>query len=49
MTEEAEEDARLLSFLQEHEVGRGGMFAVDEVAEHVGTMTLAPDPGHGAA
>jgi DtxR family Mn-dependent transcriptional regulator len=40
VTEEAEEDARLLTFLQDHAVRPGSVFAVDEVAEHIGTMTL---------
>ena len=40
VTEEAEEDARLLTFLQEHAVRPGSVFAVAEVAEHIGTMTL---------
>ena len=40
VTEEAEEDARLLNFLQEHEVRPGSVFSVREVAEHIGTMTM---------
>src|SRR5918992_758519 len=40
VTEEAEEDARLLTFLQENAVRPGNVFAVDEVADHIGTMTL---------
>jgi DtxR family Mn-dependent transcriptional regulator len=40
VTEEAEEDARLLTFLQEHDVRPGGVFGVREVAEHIGTMTM---------
>lgn len=40
VTEEAEEDARLLTFLQENGIRPGHMFEVVEVAEHVGTMTL---------
>jgi DtxR family Mn-dependent transcriptional regulator len=40
VTEEAEEDARLLAFLQEHAMRPGRVFAVLEVAEHLGTMTL---------
>lgn len=40
VTEEAEEDARLLTYLQEHEVRPGSVFRVAEVAEHIGTMTL---------
>lgn len=42
VTEEAEEDARLLTFLQQNGVRPGSAFAVTEVAEHVGTMTLRP-------
>ncbi len=41
VTEEAEEDARLLTFLQEHGVRPGSVFAVTDVSEHIGTMTLA--------
>ena len=40
VTEEAEEDARLLRFLQEHGIRPGSVFEVVEVAEHIGTMTL---------
>jgi len=40
VTEEAEEDARLLTFLQENGVRPGNSFEVADVAEHVGTMTL---------
>jgi DtxR family Mn-dependent transcriptional regulator len=40
VTEEAEEDARLLTFLQENGVRPGHVFAVVDVAEHIGTMTL---------
>jgi DtxR family transcriptional regulator, Mn-dependent transcriptional regulator len=40
VTEEAEEDARLLTFLQENGVRPGNVFAVVEVAEHLGTMTM---------
>ena len=40
VTEEAEEDARLLTFLQENGVRPGHVFEVAEVAEHIGTMTL---------
>lgn len=40
VTEEAEEDARLLTFLQENGVRPGNIFEVMEVAEHIGTMTL---------
>jgi DtxR family transcriptional regulator, Mn-dependent transcriptional regulator len=51
VTEEAEEDARLLTFLQENGVRPGHVFAVVDVAEHIGTMTLrrvatGPDDGH---
>jgi DtxR family Mn-dependent transcriptional regulator len=45
VTEEAEEDARLLTFLQEHAVRPGGEFEVLEVAEHIGTMTLRGPAG----
>ena len=40
VTEEAEEDARLLTFLQENGVRPGHAFEVVDVAEHIGTMTL---------
>jgi DtxR family transcriptional regulator, Mn-dependent transcriptional regulator len=40
VTEEAEEDARLLTFLQENGVRPGHVFAVVDVADHIGTMTL---------
>src|SRR5688572_3729724 len=40
VTEEAEEDARLLTFLQENGVRPGNIFDVVDVAEHIGTMTL---------
>jgi DtxR family transcriptional regulator, Mn-dependent transcriptional regulator len=40
VTEEAEEDARLLAFLQENGVRPGHVFDVIDVAEHIGTMTL---------
>lgn len=40
VTEEAEEDARLLTFLQENDVRPGSVFEVRDVAEHIGTMTL---------
>jgi DtxR family Mn-dependent transcriptional regulator len=40
VTEEAEEDADLLTFLQEHAVRPGSVFTVNEVAHHIGTMTL---------
>ena len=51
VTEEAEEDARLLTFLQESGVRPGHVFEVVEVAEHIGTMTLrraATGPAWGA-
>lgn len=40
VTEEAEEDARLLTFLQENGVRPGHVFEVVDVAEHIGTMTV---------
>ena len=40
MTEEAEEDARLLTFLQEHGIRPGAVFTTTDVSEHIGTMTL---------
>ena len=40
VTEEAEEDGRLLTFLQENGVRPGHVFDVVDVAEHIGTMTL---------
>ena len=51
VTEEAEEDARLLTFLQENGVRPGNAFEVVDVADHIGTMTLrradrGPDDGH---
>jgi len=51
VTEEAEEDARLLTFLQENGVRPGHVFEVIDVAEHIGTMTLrrvagGADDGH---
>ncbi len=51
VTEEAEEDARLLTFLQENGVRPGHMFEVVDLAEHIGTMTLrrvagGADDGH---
>jgi DtxR family transcriptional regulator, Mn-dependent transcriptional regulator len=45
VTEEAEEDARLLTFLQQSGVRPGNVFTVTEVAEHIGTMTLVGDAG----
>lgn len=51
VTEEAEEDARLLTFLQENGVRPGHVFQVVDVATHIGTMTLrrvagGADDGH---
>ena len=51
VTEEAEEDARLLTFLQDNGVRPGHVFEIVEVAEHVGTMSLrrsasGADDGH---
>jgi DtxR family transcriptional regulator, Mn-dependent transcriptional regulator len=51
VTEEAEEDARLLTFLQENGVRPGNVFGVEDVADHIGTMSLrrsddGPDRGH---
>ena len=40
VTEEAEEDARLLTFLQEHGIRPGSVFEVTELAEHIGTISL---------
>jgi DtxR family Mn-dependent transcriptional regulator len=40
VTEEAEEDARLLTFLEENEIRPGSVFDVVDVADHIGTMTL---------
>ena len=40
VTEEAEEDARLLTFLQEHDIRPGSVFEVVELAEHIGTLSL---------
>jgi DtxR family Mn-dependent transcriptional regulator len=45
VTEEAEEDARLLTFLQENAVRPGNVFRVADVADHIGTMTLERDGG----
>jgi DtxR family Mn-dependent transcriptional regulator len=42
VTEEAEEDARLLTFLQENDIRPGNVFSVTEVAAHIATMTLRP-------
>jgi DtxR family transcriptional regulator, Mn-dependent transcriptional regulator len=51
VTEEAEEDARLLTFLQENGVRPGHVFEVVDVADHIGTMRLrrvdeGRDAGH---
>lgn len=40
VTEEAEEDARLLTFLQDNGIRPGNSFDVVDVSAHVGTMTL---------
>jgi DtxR family transcriptional regulator, Mn-dependent transcriptional regulator len=40
VTEEAEEDARLLTFLQENGIRPGSVFVVDEVADHLGTLHM---------
>jgi DtxR family transcriptional regulator, Mn-dependent transcriptional regulator len=48
VTEEAEEDARLLTFLQENGVRPGNVFEVTDVAEHIGTMTLRRRSANGA-
>jgi DtxR family transcriptional regulator, Mn-dependent transcriptional regulator len=40
VTEEAEEDARLLTFLEQYGVRPGSVFSVTDVAQHIGTMTL---------
>lgn len=45
VTEEAEEDARLLTFLQENGVRPGNVFEVTEVAEHIGTLTMRRTDG----
>jgi DtxR family transcriptional regulator, Mn-dependent transcriptional regulator len=47
VTEEAEEDARLLAFLQEHGIRPGSVFAIDELADHLGTMRLHRTDGGG--
>ena len=51
VTEEAEEDALLLTFLQENAVRPGHVFEIVDVATHIGTMTLrriasGADDGH---
>jgi DtxR family Mn-dependent transcriptional regulator len=43
VTEEAEEDARLLTFLQEHGIRPGAVLDVLEVADHLGTIRLHPE------
>jgi DtxR family Mn-dependent transcriptional regulator len=45
VTEEAEEDARLLTFLQEHGLRPGTIIDVREVAEHLGTIRLRVEGG----
>ncbi len=40
VTEEAEEDARLLTFLQDHGIRPGAVLDVLEVADHLGTIVL---------
>jgi Mn-dependent DtxR family transcriptional regulator len=45
VTEEAEEDARLLTFLQEHDIRPGRSFEVVDLAEHIGTITLRGQQG----
>jgi DtxR family Mn-dependent transcriptional regulator len=45
VTEEAEEDARLLAFLEQHGMRPGSVFTVTEVADHLGTMSLRPAAG----
>jgi DtxR family Mn-dependent transcriptional regulator len=40
VTEEAEEDARLLTFLQDHGLRPGTLVEVLEVAGHIGTIRL---------
>jgi hypothetical protein len=45
VTEEAEEDARLLTFLEQNGVRPGNAFEVADVAEHIGTMTLRRQDG----
>lgn len=44
VTEEAEEDARLLTFLQEQGIRPGTVFAVEDVAQHLGTMRIRQAP-----
>lgn len=45
VTEEAEEDARLLTFLQEHGLRPGTVIDVLEVADHLGTIRLRAEEG----
>ncbi len=45
VTEEAEEDARLLTFLQEYDIRPGSVFEVVDVAQHIGTMRLRRGAG----
>ena len=49
VTEEAEEDGRLLTFLQESGIRPGNSFRVADVSSHVGTMTLEPVPASGGS
>jgi DtxR family Mn-dependent transcriptional regulator len=49
VTEEAEEDARLLTFLQEHGIRPGAVLDVVEVADHLGTIRLRTDHGDAEA
>ena len=44
VTEEAEEDGELLTFLQENGIRPGNSFRVTDVSAHVGTMTLDAEP-----
>src|SRR5918992_759401 len=49
VTEEAEEDARLLTFLQEHGIRPGAVLDVLEVADHLGTIRLRTEIGSAEA
>jgi DtxR family Mn-dependent transcriptional regulator len=44
VTEEAEEDARLLTFLEQNAIRPGNLFEVVEVAPHISTITLRRVP-----
>ncbi len=44
VTEEAEEDARLLTFLEQNGIRPGNLFEVVEVAPHISTITLRSVP-----